>query len=309
VLTPTGAGVLSLFIPGLIIAGVSGQRLFGVISVGAGLLLGVNAILARRQLSRLSLRAWGPASADVGQPFGVGLALEGRPDLECAVGIEHAERAWIPAEVPARGDLVLRLDERGVLDRLRVRLQTSAPFGLTACIQLVEVELDPPVSVAPRSLAAAIPLSLAGPEHGYHPETGEVSGLRPYQAGDRPRDVHWPAFARTGSLLVRNHDGHDEVEVEVVVDTHGAASGVDEVLGRARYGVERILAAGYRVRLVTVEDGPPEGVVADWVASPVEVAARLARVTHAPAGPGPVIGSTARCLVATAEGLAWRPSS
>jgi hypothetical protein len=57
-----------------------------------------------------------------------------------------------------------------------------------------------------------------------------------------------------------------------------------------------------------VEDGPPEGVVADWVASPVEVVARLARVTHSPTGPGSVVGG-ARCLVATAEGLTWHPSS
>jgi uncharacterized protein (DUF58 family) len=33
-----------------------------------------------------------------------------------------------------------------------------------------------------------------------------VSGIRPYQAGDPLRDVHWGASARSGNLQVKTHD-------------------------------------------------------------------------------------------------------
>ncbi|MCP3990815.1 MAG: DUF58 domain-containing protein [Actinomycetia bacterium] len=312
VLTPTGAGVLSLFVPGLIIAGVSGQRLFGVISTGAGLLLAVNAILARRQMGDLTITAVGPTTVTAGDPFDISLTLDSGRPLECAVNVDHAERAWVPVVGPAQGEVVLRVEERGVLDRLQVRLQTSAPFGLTACIRTIEVGLGAPISVAPRPLPASIPDSLMG-RHRLDAYGGdEPVGLRPYVVGDTQRDVHWPAVARTGFLVVRDRRMHQSgVDIDVVIDTSlfGADVDVEILLGRARSGLEKVMAAGYQVRLVTTEAGDPSRIVTAPLAGRDDLAARLARVVADPTASVPKIGGVTDCLVATPKGLVWHSPS
>ncbi len=311
-LTPAGAGVLSLFIPGLVIAGVSGQRLFGIISTGAGLLLAVNALLARRQLGELTVTAAGPAMVTAGDAFGVALVLDGGHPLECAINMGHAERAWIPVATPARGEVVLRVEERGVLDRLDARLQTSTPFGLTACVRKIEIRLDAPIVVAPRPLSSTIPASLSGWDRMDSRRGPEPVGLRPYAAGDAQRDVHWPAAARTGFLVVRDRRmEHYGVDLDAIVDpsVFGADVDVETLLGLARDGLEQVMAAGHRVRLMTVEADGPTQIVATPLTSRDNLAARLARVAADHTVPVPRPEGAEGWLLATPRGLVWHSPS
>jgi uncharacterized protein (DUF58 family) len=47
---------------------------------------------------------------------------------------------------------------------------------------------------------------------------GEFADLRPYVAGDRLHLLHWPAFARYGTLLVRRFEPEVGAAVHIVVD-------------------------------------------------------------------------------------------
>lgn len=52
------------------------------------------------------------------------------------------------------------------------------------------------------------------------PGTGDIRGLRPYRAGDSPREIHWRSSARRGQLLVREYDQVEPLDVTVVVDPY-----------------------------------------------------------------------------------------
>jgi uncharacterized protein (DUF58 family) len=54
------------------------------------------------------------------------------------------------------------------------------------------------------------------------PGRGDVRGLRPYRAGDSPRDIHWKTSARRGQLLVREHDQGEPLDLVLIVDPWSA---------------------------------------------------------------------------------------
>ena len=45
-----------------------------------------------------------------------------------------------------------------------------------------------------------------------------VSGIRPYEAGDAPRDIHWAATARTGQMQVKVHDFTADTRLMVILN-------------------------------------------------------------------------------------------
>ncbi|MBE5776680.1 MAG: DUF58 domain-containing protein [Clostridiales bacterium] len=45
-----------------------------------------------------------------------------------------------------------------------------------------------------------------------------VCGIRPYEAGDPPRDIHWSATARTGQMQVKVHDYTADTKLLVVLN-------------------------------------------------------------------------------------------
>lgn len=45
-----------------------------------------------------------------------------------------------------------------------------------------------------------------------------VCGIRPYQAGDAPRDIHWSATARTGQMQVKVHDYTADTKLLVILN-------------------------------------------------------------------------------------------
>jgi uncharacterized protein (DUF58 family) len=50
------------------------------------------------------------------------------------------------------------------------------------------------------------------------PGNGDVRGLRPYRAGDSPREVHWRTSARLNRLVVREYDCVEPMDLVLVID-------------------------------------------------------------------------------------------
>jgi uncharacterized protein (DUF58 family) len=108
---------------------------------------------------------------------------------------------------------------RGVHNFGEVRLTSTDPLGLVQRTRLLRVpgELVVWPSPAPMSevrlLLPAACRTLAALAAG-----GETAGVRPYLPGDPPQRIHWPASARTGSLLTRQSGAGCAQSLDLVVD-------------------------------------------------------------------------------------------
>ncbi|WP_434384945.1 DUF58 domain-containing protein [Melittangium boletus] len=91
-------------------------------------------------------------------------------------------------------------------------------------------------------------------------DSTEFSGTRDWHEGDRPRDIHWPSFARTGRLVVKEYQEEFFVRLALVLDVQSRsrredvvleralslAAGLADVLARQEYLLD-VFAAGPRV--------------------------------------------------------------
>jgi uncharacterized protein (DUF58 family) len=94
-------------------------------------------------------------------------------------------------------------------------------------------------------------------------EGEDFAGLREWREGDRPRDVHWRAYARTGRLVVRETVDEGRASVALVLDTSCAdpkndatfeaavskAAAIAEVLLRQGRALDLVLAGPTAHRL------------------------------------------------------------
>jgi uncharacterized protein (DUF58 family) len=91
-------------------------------------------------------------------------------------------------------------------------------------------------------------------------ESTEFAGTRDWHEGDRTRDIHWPSFARTGRLVVKEFQEEFFVRLALVLDVQSRsraedallerglslAAGLADVLARQEYLLD-VFAAGSRV--------------------------------------------------------------
>ncbi|MFC6592358.1 transglutaminaseTgpA domain-containing protein [Deinococcus lacus] len=134
---------------------------------------------------------WLPFAATLTAPQSRPLTLTVQPQG----GLLRAE--W-PAETPVRGEFTLT-----------PRLHLEDPLGLWQVTGLIEP--PGPLLVYPAAETDAPPPpqhQSAGSVEGVRRTRGEeeFSGLRPYQAGDSPRQISWRHVARTGQLVTRERD-------------------------------------------------------------------------------------------------------
>ena len=126
-----------------------------------------------------------------------------------------AVNLWVgPIRAGERTDITtLRVAERrGRHGPDRVRLKSSAPFGVAERRRWVPVEGSTLVLPKVESLGA-LPFiePAATTDHAIHsaPRRGqgpEYLGIREYRPGDSMRHVHWPSTARTGAVMVREFE-------------------------------------------------------------------------------------------------------
>jgi uncharacterized protein (DUF58 family) len=196
------------------------------------------------------------------------------------------------AEGPSRGSrpvvVTITPDRRGVLESVALELGSCAPFGLLWWARDVRVPLTRPLHVAPRlgmpGPAGSRPEDSAGSSPWRVPSgVGEPRGVRPFEAGDSRRSVHWPATSHTGVLMVRERERQNEepVVIEVVLprDPAEAEAEAERVMGV----VARCLTQGQLVVLGTLEE---EGRCVRPVRDRVDLGRRLARAVPPAGGPG-----------------------
>lgn len=88
---------------------------------------------------------------------------------------------------------------------------TGDPFGFTRRTTVVsspaELIVYPEVrSLAEFRLPSDLPMGSANPVRPLFDDPYVVEGIRPYQVGDHPRQLHWRASARAGSLQSKHYE-------------------------------------------------------------------------------------------------------
>ena len=224
------------------------------------LILG-SGVLSEATLRRVRVRRVlrGPLHATEAGALEVELSnLDGRRDV-VAVSVEddddfephgHCAPVFVVQIDPGKTVRIptrLTMPTRGRHALPRAVVATRFPFGLF--VKRREIPVEDPIRVYPRRIPAApsepVP-QLGGPPRvtGRPARAGEFHGLRPYREGDELRRIHWPATARTGQLVMREHEagGHARVRLELVPGKAGDPafeSEVERVAADARLRLER----------------------------------------------------------------------
>jgi uncharacterized protein (DUF58 family) len=225
-LSPKGAiilgGSLALIVAGFV-------RIDGVlITLGAaGLLLFAGAFfLGRHNLRRLALTMRAPARIYADSPFDLHLSLRNKRGLLDAFGVEialhlsqqariHTTAAWTAAGSTSSVKLSGSIPVRGSVTDHPFTLRSTVPLGLfhlSASGAVTHEILVYPRPLVPREFFTHGALHdaslLPGSNPGHAP--GEPRGIRPWQAGDPAKHIHWPAsaraMARRRGLRIREND-------------------------------------------------------------------------------------------------------
>jgi uncharacterized protein (DUF58 family) len=236
-------------------------------------------------LARATVAATAPSDATVGRPMPIELSVRAH---HVKLQVRTFDSDWVRIDAPTSGPLLVTPTRRGVLTRIRVELVTAAPLGLARWRRRITVDLPTAVEVAPRREPTRCPIVVGDtqtPSELVHVASGGnelTRGVREYLDGDPIRSVHWPATARTGTVMVREYEGPRRPVVILVVDLRDPDP--ERVASRAAGMADDALRAGARVELATAEvDGPRLGAVP----TPLHVGRRLARAVAGPPAQGP----------------------
>jgi len=329
---------------------VIGSRLLGTVELAvlgfgavALLLLSAGWLAGRRPLlvARRTLR---PSRGRVGEEHRADLDVANRgnrttPFLAVADLFDEGLRAArfnlapLPPSELARAAYRIPTPRRG---RFRVGPLVAGltdPFGLAQ--RRWELLGADELLVWPRIHDVRVPEQLGGRVHSVTelgPEVSQVGDgdefltLREYEQGDDLRRVHWRSTARTGRMMIRQHEARRHARALVILDVRPecydeesfeqaveAAGSIVHRLARARRRVEMVTSAGESVggerfeplmdRLAVIEPHGPDrldGIVADKRPAGLVIAVlgtideRLARLLYSRRTHGPVIAVATR---------------
>ncbi len=237
---------------------------------------------ARRPL--MSVDAGGDAT--VGVDGSLSITVRRPPGRRVLVRMSSFAPGRFEFDTPGLATVEVAPLARGVLRAVLVELAVDGPLGLARVTRTLAVDLDRPLLVGPAPVpvdgVVVPPVGRAGGGTARPHRSGELTrAVRDHRAGDPLRQVHWPATARHGRLMVRDLEQPAERSVQLVVDL-GPLSGADaeRAAGYAAQAAYGLLEAGVHVDLVTLEVAGP---VAADVASRLEVGRRLAVAVPGPA--------------------------
>ena len=209
--------------------------------------------------------------------------------------------SWFACDGPAEGEIIAVPARRGVLREVAVDVRSAWPLGLVPWRRRLRLPLPRPIEVGPAPIDTEVtPPGARGNGADEQSAPGwrdgdVVRGAREYVPGDPVKLVHWPATARTGTLMVKELDAPHRPGLVLVVDLRGGGAAAETAAGRAAGIANAALAAGAPVTLCTSEAGGPVGGRVD---SPVEVSRRLARAVAGPPAEVAVAPGTAVVRVA-----------
>lgn len=254
----------------------------------------VAAIWPSLVLCWVRVRAEAPPDAMVGRPLPMRIELRGRA-RGLRVRTLTGPSAWYRADAPSAGTVTVVPLKRGVFSEIVVEVRSASPLGLVGWRRRFRVPLARPLEVAPRPLTVRYePRRGSDREAEARPRSSssghEVTrGVREYVDGDPIRLVHWPATARTGTVMVRELEGPQRPRLLVVVDLRRYVANADDdvevAASRAAGLAIAALADGTLVDLATVEPGTTRH---GPVRTPLEVGRRLARALPGTPAPGPM---------------------
>lgn len=280
---PTGA-VLLLVVLGVVARPPQGDpQLAAIVWCTVLGLLVVGALWPLASLAGLRLDVHAPRDLVVGDVAPVRISLYGHAS-RLEVRVLDPPSAWHRSRAPGGGDVPHLAHRRGEFPLVRVEVRATRPLGVLTVTRHLAVELDRPVTVAPRPSpvhwAAQAKGNLANEvgAGGAAARAGDVvRSVRPYVTGDAAHLVHWPSSARAGALVVRELEPPVRLGAAIAVDLRTPADRPDLVeaaASRAAGLVRAVLGMGGQVLLVTNEaDGPVVG----RAMTPFDAGRRLAR--------------------------------
>lgn len=271
----TAAGWVFLGIVALLYgASITSQS--GLLLVPAGILLGcfaVNLVSAWRALRRLEVHAPGSAHVVEGQRLNQPWCVRNSSsssDVALVTAESAAGRLFKLPHLAAGEDASvvpeLQFHRRGVFAHDRLRLVTAFPFGLVRVARRLvlagEVVVHPAVYPVSTPRAAGFDVMVGGKFRG-HRQTGAgdlFSGVRPHQAGDSLRQIHWASSAKGLGLMVKVFDEELSGRVAVVLDcgSSGEAKVFDDAVRAAGSLVFAALDAGHHVEWLDLASLEPD---------------------------------------------------
>ena len=214
-MTFTPRGIFFLLASLLLVGGGFAMTHGPLIALGlAGfIVLVMVAILGRWNLARLNLYLTGPSRAFANKTFDARLTVVNSRALfdACALDLEvklsgseaaHAHAPWTAARSSSTAKLRLTAIERGSQEEHPFEISSRFPLGLFFFDR--KGRLHHPLEVFPKSLVpkeffAQGQFEDAWEGNGFEAgdAPGEPRGLRPYQPGDRAKQIHWPSTLRS----------------------------------------------------------------------------------------------------------------
>jgi uncharacterized protein (DUF58 family) len=270
-LTPPGRAVLwGLVAAGVLRLGALSPPLYAALAFLAALLaVAVLSGLPFRPRVRASRRLRDSPTA--GRPWFYDVVVENRSrrpardlvveEIHLPPGLEAAPAAEPLPSLAAGARVVLSLGliaaRRGVYELGALQAATLFPTGLVKPSRY----LPAPARLVVHPRFDRLPdfdLPSAGLCDGgaraVRREGEDFGGLRDWREGDRPRDVHWRAYARSGRLVVRETVDEGRAAVALVLDTgpvgKGREAGLEAAVSKAASVAEVLLRRGRALDLV-----------------------------------------------------------
>ena len=226
--------------------GTGNNLLFLVLGAMLGFIT-LSGALSEQTLRGVRVRRHLPRALTAGRPARIGYRLENSkrrlPSFALEVGEKASERRGFVFSIEPGGESFVRVEHlwprRGVYPLTEMVLSTSFPFGLFRKERDLDSAEDE-VIVWPsteRAVREARPTGAEARRSGAAPAgaagaRGEYRGLRPYRAGDDPRDVHWRSSARYGEPVVREYERDQARSLWLALDLR-APRGSEETAERA----------------------------------------------------------------------------
>lgn len=173
-------------------------------------------------LSGLQLQAAGVAPVYAGDSAHFELLLDGRGRARHALALawrgQALDTVWLEAEQPLRVSLSLRVEQRGLYQPPRLRLESHFPLGLIRAWTWVALDWRCLVYPAPR-WAGELPPSPGDTQDEHSaamPWGDDFAGFHPYQPGDPLRRANWKAYAKEQPLMIKEYS--QSMETEILLD-------------------------------------------------------------------------------------------
>jgi uncharacterized protein (DUF58 family) len=233
------------------------------------------------------------------------------PSLAVEISEEGLPEAAFLAHVPAGGRSTARsinsFVRRGIYPLRTMTLSTGFPFGLFKKER--DLEIPGEVVVWPRTDR---PVRDPAPGGGRVPRVGlavrgaagtrgEYRSLRPYRAGDDPRDIHWRSSARMREPVVREYERDGAETRWICLDLASEPGEAAEVAVEVAAAlVSRAVADHRPFALVAGAEVLEPGDGAGQLERALDVLARVDFSPHAPA-PAPPVALEA-CVLVSVDG-------